>query len=412
MAYPVEIIAWQPKNLGPVINFDPDEFRRTVFTDGTPMTWEKAIECPCAVTKPDVDPDNTTRIRIHGTHNQDCPRCKGRGRFYVNAQDIHGLIYGASRDKQLFAVYGALTKGMANITLLPEHLPSEWDRYTLTETIIQIQETRERRWTVEQMFYPIASVPLELGASGNPNNKIVTDVDGVMIFRADSDGQIVSDALVAGTHYTILSDGRVQWQDPGTKARGVVIVTVDTENGGAAPAGTIIPRGTVIPSYASTLAPEDVPPGAEEDFPWAFVDYVFVTDCVIGNTGGDILGGFAIIEAMTAGVAGNMPPNTKYSFTVDGEAFAFDVDAAGLPGGVDPDEGEGGVGIGEWFTIRYFAHPRYIVHSIPHSHRDTFTRKLGSDVRTHRRMPVQATTWMEHKGNPDEPLPQGTNEAP
>ena len=62
--------------------------------------------------------------------------------------------------------------------------------------------------------------------------------------------------------------------------------------------------------------------------------------------------------------------------------------------------GVGGVGapaVGEWYSVMYYANPRYVVHHVTRAHRDAWVGKQKTDRGY---MPLEADCYLEHYGPP------------
>lgn len=206
--------SYTPAVQSPRISLRPLSFRNMVLQDGSACLWEKAAHCPCTVMVRLVAGDEP---QATGESNQDCSECKGTKLIYHDAQQIQAIVLGASKNPLFYQMYGDHAKGMASITLNPEHMVKSFDRITVLESVMPMTEIVERiEGDKLRLRYPIASAVLNLGASGSPTTLVATADNGTYIRYADASGVIVgSDALVEGTDYQVDDLGQIEWLTAG-----------------------------------------------------------------------------------------------------------------------------------------------------------------------------------------------------
>lgn len=197
--------ALRPKKLKPRVDFDERLFRTHIFTNGLRVLWELAARCPCQRRMAVQEIDEFTSEK-----RPDCPACNGTGVIYHSPQEITAQFTSAERNYERFAPWGENMPGMARFTLLPEHLPTILDRYTLLDAVITYTETRIRKAVVEALRYPIVTRSLTLGQVGDPTEPDPTGVGVVYARRADSEGVLLGNELVAGTDFDVIS-GEIDW---------------------------------------------------------------------------------------------------------------------------------------------------------------------------------------------------------
>src|SRR6056300_1749433 len=160
----------QPLKLIPRADFRPEEFRKRIFSHGLPVRWEQSAECPCSQEAGDYG------FTIAGgggsnklTQNRpDCPACKGRGYIYHSAQELRAVVTSAKVNDERFGPLGSSEygRGRVGLTLLPEHLPSLGDRFTLLASSIVFREViTTSGGATEKLRYPVTLRPHDL-ASG------------------------------------------------------------------------------------------------------------------------------------------------------------------------------------------------------------------------------------------------------
>lgn len=197
-----------PTKLGPRVDFKPEEFRKFLFKAGIKLKWEQAQECPCKRRSDEVTLDvgfsvptssRTAENRI------DCPVCKGKGYFHHSPQTVVAGVTSAVENPERFRPYGSVAPGMISITLLPEHLPSWGDRFTMLDSVILYRETREREAVVESLKLPIVSRSLDLAQGPR-------DVAVLHAHKANANGTTTSAlGLDIGTDFSVTVDGEIDW---------------------------------------------------------------------------------------------------------------------------------------------------------------------------------------------------------
>ncbi|HCB04522.1 MAG TPA: hypothetical protein DEQ43_09800 [Nocardioides bacterium] len=357
--------SWRPAKLGRQIGLNPDRFRQLIFRRGSRVLWEKAARCPCTVTG---SLGEATRTPTHEPQSA-CPECFGIGFLHHDPQEIQAVVLSASKNPAFYQLYGEQVKGMVMITVLPEHMPKSWDRFTVLDSVHAVSETRERTGAKERLRYPIASANLELADEDTPTVKEVTAWNGVYIRRANASGQIVPAPLVQDLDCRITPDGELEWlAASGEYATGEFV-------GQATP-------GTIIPAY------------------WRF-EAGILTFVSTEEVTADEDGNFTVtLRCEVAGEVGNFPVEGFKAISIDslpGFPAPAEVESAeGTSGGVDGNT----PAIGERYTIDYWASPTYVVNDTPHPHRDGYTAAKVAGGTQWARYPVQVHCWLETMGPP------------
>lgn len=202
-----------PSKIGLRSDYRPEEIRKFIFARGMRLTWEQAAECPCrrlsqTVSQTDFGfngglPGATFNTTAEPAHN--CPRCDGEGYLFHSPQEVRALVSSASENPEAFRSYGEVAMGDLRITLLPEHLPSLYDRFTAIDSAILVREVRVRSDDqVENLRYPITTRTLDLQSGP-------TVVDVTFATKADANGlNQVSYDLVKDTDFEV-SGGAINW---------------------------------------------------------------------------------------------------------------------------------------------------------------------------------------------------------
>ena len=199
-----------PSKLRPRVDWLNEEFRKQFFTRSVLVNWEMCNECPCSNTGAELDLDlqSYTGVEVEkkGEVRSDCPLCKGIGYFWHSKQETRVIITSASNDESRFHEYGEYARGMVNITLLPETLPSFGDRFTMVDSSIIFKETKMRKSGVLQSLRnPI--VPRLLDTQGGATtlrvlNLQVANISGL----ADP-----TKSLIEGTDFDVTEDGLIDF---------------------------------------------------------------------------------------------------------------------------------------------------------------------------------------------------------
>ena len=216
----VDLSSRIPAKLRPRADFKPEEFRKLVLTRGLRVTWELAAECPCVNRRNDYIAPSENLVGFLQAVGQDadineprvdCPTCAGKGYLYHSPHEIRAIFTSAKDKPDLLATYGEMSRGMASFSLLPEHLPSVRDRFTLTDSVMVYRETRTRTSTggsptvVEGLRYPVATRTLDL-AAGPTTRKVLHCYKTNALGVAEAGGELVED-----TDFVVNGDGEIDW---------------------------------------------------------------------------------------------------------------------------------------------------------------------------------------------------------
>lgn len=361
--------SWRPTKLGMQVQLNPDAFRRLTLKRGSRVLWEKAARCPCTVMGALGAGDAPMAT---GEPRSDCPEgCLGLGYLYHHPQEIRAVVLSASKNPVFYQIYGEHAKGMAMVTLLPEHMAKSWDRLTVLDSVHPVTEIRERTGATERLRYPIAEAMLDVGADGNENVKLQKPSSGIYLRRADSSGHLVTTSPEQDVDFTINEEGLLVWSgSAATFATGVFVAEA-------------VP-GTVVPAFTRFRF----------ELGETRMDFL-TTETATADGSGHVT---FTVRAETAGQAGNFPYSNFKILGVD-VVPGLGVEAEselGTSGGED-----GNVpAIGERFSIDYWAHPTYIVNDTPHPHRDNWISAKQSGSVQWARYPIQVHCWLETFGPP------------
>jgi len=205
-----------PTKLKPRVDFDPEQFRKLLFTKGLRVRWSMASECPCKregesdlVSSSPLTDILRTNVNVKASTAEprpDCPTCDGKGYFFHSEQDIYALVTRGIENPQPFAAYGEYAKGMASFTFLPEHTPSGFDKLVVLDSVLVFRETRRKTAaTTQALRYPIASKAVDLSTG-----KSSIDVLHVEKAVIAGDNHTTS-SLVKNTDYAVTVDGKIDW---------------------------------------------------------------------------------------------------------------------------------------------------------------------------------------------------------
>lgn len=174
------------------VDFFNTEFKRLIAQKGLRIDWEQRQPCPCFVSTQDYSfdlngiNDEFGQVEV----NPDCPVCSGGGLVKHSQQEIKAIVTGINSDYDTND-FGTVLLPEIKVTLLPEHLPSFGDRFTLKDSAMTRQEVLDTNDRVVSgatqrhvLSYPAATRTLEL-ASGNVEKTILsvyyTDANGVTV---------------------------------------------------------------------------------------------------------------------------------------------------------------------------------------------------------------------------------------
>ena len=202
--------ALTPSKDKPRVDIAHSDLRKEIFRHGIDVQWEMAAVCPCGRKMSDF----ATSPTLYETNEPlpTCVKCNGKGYIYHSKQTIKAIVQDASRDPDRWKVFGEHASGSATFTVLPEHLPSFLDRFTMTNSTFLYRERRKRTVDpIESLRYKIVPRTLVLGDPSSPTVPVEKTLGVVFAIAADTDGKIIDTELVENVDFVVTSDGRIDW---------------------------------------------------------------------------------------------------------------------------------------------------------------------------------------------------------
>ncbi len=201
----------QPDKLRPRIDFRPEDFRKLLFMRGMDLVWEQGQLCPCrrqAVDYVGTRMGQADALGVQGESSEprpDCDLCEGSGYFWHSAQTVKALVTRASNTPEAYAAWGERARAMVFLTMLPEHMPTFLDRFTMEDSVITFRESRLRTaGALEALRYPIVTRSLDLAAGQ-------TAVNVLHLQAANSSGVASSGLTKTQDTDFAVTDGKIDW---------------------------------------------------------------------------------------------------------------------------------------------------------------------------------------------------------
>lgn len=175
-------------------DFFVDGFKQLLAQKGLRLLWEQRQPCPCYITTNEYnfDLNSVNDINDDVGVNPTCPVCRGGGLVKHSSQEIRGIVSGVSSDYDSND-FGTVILPEVLLTLLPEHLPSFGDRFTLLDSAMIRQEVLDFADAVPQgavfdlaLSFPAVIRTLEL----DPDNVEKTILS---IYYTDDSGNTVGE---------------------------------------------------------------------------------------------------------------------------------------------------------------------------------------------------------------------------
>lgn len=171
-------------------DFDVEKFRELVLQKGLNLEWQQTLHCPCYVSSNEFNLDLLNvndEIQQEGA-NPNCPTCSGEGLIRHSSQEIRAIITHA-KGKFDTKEYGTSNNAEIKLTLLPEHLPSFGDRFTMKNSVIVRNEilTYSGNATMN-LSYPIITRDLDLSTGIQSTGILsiyITDANGLVNQEVD-----------------------------------------------------------------------------------------------------------------------------------------------------------------------------------------------------------------------------------
>ncbi len=336
---------WNPLYEPRIADADPLDLRQQIYDEGLRLRWEKASRCACTLQQIDAESDYNILVQKEGRPT--CPDCKGSGWAYYHAQEIRALVHDTSADPQWLKVYGQLMDGSVSITLLPEHVPGERDRFVCLDQWRRYSETIVHATNPEPLTYPILVVPTTVGTVGDPTLPTTIDLGILNARRATSRGILVDTPMVVGTDIDV-NDGEVEYLDAGTYASGFLVLVGGGGNDNI-PNGTALEVGDVLTTPSPALA-----------FTVTQGSVFWDNTCVVG------------VRVNAVGSDYNVGPNIDIvgisfdGYTIDGDTLD------GFTGGTNPGVGGNIPEVGDQCAFDYYCRFQYVVRKIPRASREAY----------------------------------------
>lgn len=137
-------------------DFRVGEFEVAIEQQGYRILWEHASICAC-------------RSNRHGGQpNYSCPVCHGEGYDYHSSQEIKAIVDRSKGDQRVLSPEGNYHKfHSAEFTVLAQHRPSFYHRYTLLDSVMEHSElAKAKRGIPVILSHPIASGDLRVVETG------------------------------------------------------------------------------------------------------------------------------------------------------------------------------------------------------------------------------------------------------
>lgn len=191
------------------VDFSEMEFRQLIAQKGLVLEWSQAAMCPCSTETEELNLDlsNLDPSSFSSSVSVACPHCRGTGKIYHSPQEIKGVI--ASADTEYTNLrFGGFKDGTISISVNPEHLPSQGDRFVLKDSVMVYNEVLVYDGSpITETTFPIIERAMTLAAG---------DVSVGVLYMTSAPAPTYLTTKVeftAGVHFTIV-DGAIQWIIP------------------------------------------------------------------------------------------------------------------------------------------------------------------------------------------------------
>lgn len=187
------------------VDLNPQQLRNEIYAKGLRVVWEQAAACPCRRLF-----SSAGRSAATSEPREGCPECFGSGLVYHSPNEIRAVVLGAETADRI-EKYGVDANGMVKITLLPEHLPSFQDRFTVLDHVMLFRELKRRAAAVEVLRAPILRHTLRVGSEADPTVPATLEVAVTHCRRSGEDGVALDGELVDGTDFDVTGEGGIDW---------------------------------------------------------------------------------------------------------------------------------------------------------------------------------------------------------
>lgn len=179
-------------------DFRVGEFEVAIENQGYRVAWEHASICPC-------------RSNHHGGQPSfDCPVCSGSGYEYHSKQEIKAIIDKMRGDQQVLSPDGSFHKfHSADFTVLAQHRPSFYHRYTLLDSVMEHSElAKGTKGQQVILSHRIASGALSVVTEDSIGNTDTTEsnFDVLRVRAMDATTRLPSRVLAPSIDYHIIDD--------------------------------------------------------------------------------------------------------------------------------------------------------------------------------------------------------------
>ena len=162
---------------------------------GLDVLWEQASQCPCR------ESSETGEGRLG------CPVCGGTGWDYDTGTTTRAIVMTAQLKDVPYEIMGHFGEGLVHVTTAPEQAPGRWDRFSLVNSCIVMQDLVKRTGTVDRLRWPVATRSLYLAVSGTPTTVALS----VLRLRKQAADGSAGALLELGVDFAVDSQGRIDW---------------------------------------------------------------------------------------------------------------------------------------------------------------------------------------------------------
>lgn len=188
------------------VDFNAEWNRSAAQEKATHIKWQQVCACPCG-----TEHTKDSQAVFVRDSPVSCDACGGTGRLYGPAQDTLALITDASRMESTYALWGGYSRGSISVTFMPENLPAEWDRITLSEGHIVLTDRRVRKATVERPRYPISKRKVAVGSGAGCTTPRDVIVGVIGAYKLRPDGTTDPAPMEESVDFVVTDDGYIDW---------------------------------------------------------------------------------------------------------------------------------------------------------------------------------------------------------
>jgi len=188
------------KELG--VDFDPNDFDRSIQEQGDRIAWEQAARCPCAANDDTGQPDPT------------CDTCGGAGWEYHSPLEIRAIVDRLEYHLDLLGgSIGDWVFGAAMFTMQPIHQPNFRDRFRLIDSVVSHSEviTRGLEQRPDRLAFPVSGRSEAVLVGEGDEQVRRTFTWRVLRLRLMSETRQPGPVLREGVHFEVDTAGRIDW---------------------------------------------------------------------------------------------------------------------------------------------------------------------------------------------------------